>query len=167
MKNNKQCLRIFILAISFILAGCQQYPPEHYQEASTPISDDNQLSYRVCSLHFSNKVVLTDIPLAETQEQQTKGLSGRLDIGQGMLFRFPYPEQLTFWMRNTLVPLSIGFFDEQGRLFKIEEMQANTDDLHFSGQEAIDALELPQGQFQTLGLPVGTKLLERRCSEKQ
>ncbi len=167
MKKNKRYLRIFVLALPLVLAGCQQYPPELHQEASSVISENNKVSYRVCSLHFSNKIVLTDIPLAETPEQQTKGLSGRSDVGQGMLFRFPYPEQLTFWMRDTLVPLSIGFLDEQGSLFKIEDMQANTDDPHFSGQKAIDALELPQGKFHALGLTVGTKLLERRCSENQ
>ena len=116
-----------------------------------------------CTLKFSNGLVLTDIPLAKTLAQQAKGLTKRQDAGPGMLFSWDNAAQRVFWMRDTPIDLSIGFFDAQGLLFAIEDMEADTDCYHISDKPATDALELAKGQFQKLGLKTGDRLLERRC----
>lgn len=113
-----------------------------------------------CTLLFSNHTILYHVPLAETPEQQHRGLSHRSDMGSGMLFVFSHPQRLSFWMHDTWIPLSIGFFDAQGVLLNIEDMTPNTDTIHFSASDqAITALELPQGQFAQLGLMPGTTLM--------
>ncbi|MCF3643228.1 DUF192 domain-containing protein [Rhizobium sp. TRM95111] len=116
-----------------------------------------------CDLHFSNGVAFRGIPVARTTAQQARGLSHRDDAGPGMLFSWPTSEPRIFWMRDTRMPLSIAFFAEDGELFAIEDMQPNTDTYHYSLSPALDALELPQGQFARHGLPVGSRLLRREC----
>lgn len=81
-----------------------------------------------------------------------------------MLFTWETAEPRVFWMRDTRVPLSIGFFDDTGLLFAIQDMQPETDDYHYSIKPASDALELEQGQFQAHGLREGDRLIERTCS---
>lgn len=81
-----------------------------------------------------------------------------------MLFTWTKAEPRVFWMRNTRVPLSIGFFDETGLLFQIEDMLPATDNRHISIKSASDALELARGQFQAHGLEKGVRLIGRTCS---
>ncbi|HBN8308923.1 TPA: DUF192 domain-containing protein [Pseudomonas aeruginosa] len=117
-----------------------------------------------CDLHFSNGTTLARVPVAKTVEQQARGLAKRDDVGRGMLFTWAKVEPRVFWMRDTRVPLSIGFFDDTGLLFAIEDMQPETDDYHFSIKPASDALELARGQFQAHGLKEGVRLTGRTCS---
>jgi uncharacterized membrane protein (UPF0127 family) len=116
-----------------------------------------------CTLKFSSGLVLSGIPLAKTLAQQAKGLTKRQNAGPGMLFSWDNQAPRVFWMRDTPIDLSIGFFDAQGLLFAIEDMAANSDSYHISDKPAKDALELAKGQFQKLGLKVGDRLVERRC----
>lgn len=116
-----------------------------------------------CSLFFSTGDVLREVRLAETQEQQLRGLSGQRYVESGMLFTFPRAQKLVFWMRDTPTALSVGFFDHNGVLFQIEDMRPNSSENHFSSKPAKDALELAQGQFQALGLGLGSQIIRRDC----
>lgn len=66
----------------------------------------------------------------------------------GMLFVFESRATQCMWMRNTLIPLSVAFIDDDGRLINIEDMQPK-DELtqHCSRQPARYALEMTQGWF--------------------
>ena len=119
--------------------------------------------FQRCILLFDNGVEIKEVLGAHTPEQQQKGLSGRKSPGKGMIFSFVGNEPAYFWMHNTHFPLSIGFFDQQGRLFKVTDMQANTDDVHSSESPAQYALELPLGRFNQLGLNTGVALVKKDC----
>ncbi len=62
-----------------------------------------------------------NIELAVTKEERKKGLMGRqsLPYNQGMLFVYDEPRIISFWMKNTLIPLDILFFDANGELLEI------------------------------------------------
>lgn len=124
-------------------------------------AQDNTL--KVCTLVFDKKIVLRNVPLAETIDQQKKGLSDKDSAGDGMLFSQPKPVYLTFWMKNTRIPLSVGFFSQQRELFQIENMKPETETLHHSTQPTSYALELPLGKFAAYGLKVGSKLNSIAC----
>ena len=118
---------------------------------------------RSCRVVFANGAELAAVPLAETPEQQMRGLSRRHDVGSGMWFAFAAPQPLRFWMRDTWQPLSIGFIDEAGVLFQISDMQPDTLDVHASSRVGVAALELPQGKFAALGVQAGSKVALLGC----
>lgn len=117
----------------------------------------------LCDLHFASGAVLINIPTAKTVSAQARGLSGIDDAGPGLLFTWSNAEPRVFWMRDTRMRLSVGFFDQGGRLFAIEHMEPMTDRFYFSIEAASDALELPHGEFERLGISVGDRLLNRAC----
>lgn len=127
--------------------------------ASAAILTGNAQAMQQCDLHFSNGVTLSAVPVASTLAEQERGLSKTRHIGPGMLFLWQEPATRTFWMRNTWVPLQVGFFDREGRLFQIEDMRPDTDTRHTSGRPVKLALELGQGQYQLLGFQPGETML--------
>jgi len=73
----------------------------------------------------------------------------------GMLFVFPDPQPLAFWMHNTYVPLSIAFIGADGRILNIEDMAPQTDLTHPSRGLALYALEMKKGWFAERGISPG------------
>jgi uncharacterized membrane protein (UPF0127 family) len=57
------------------------------------------------------------VEIADEPEEHQQGLMGRMELpeDQGMLFIFPKAQLLSFWMKNTLMPLDLLFFDARGR----------------------------------------------------
>ena len=109
--------------------------------------------------------------LAATSEQMSKGLMGRTDLSgyDGMLFRFDGDTQGTFYMKDTLIPLSIAWFDAQGRFISATDMPPCGDApvCPTYGAEAAYryALEVPEGGLPALGVGPGTRLIvgAERC----
>lgn len=117
----------------------------------------------ICDLRFSSGLVLPGVPVASTAAQQERGLSQRDSAGPGLLFTWPAAARRVFWMHDTRMPLTVGFFDAAGRLFDIEDMAPLSDVYHLSPGPASAALELAQGQFQAHRLAVGVRLVGRSC----
>ena len=105
---------------------------------------------------------ILNVELAETETKQLKGLMQRSELpeGSGMLFVYDHPKVLTFWMKDTHIPLSIGFFDEEKRLINTQEMAPDKEfPLYKSKRAAKYALELPKGWFHRHNIQPGTKFL--------
>lgn len=98
--------------------------------------------------------------LALTPEQREIGLMNRTDLGpyQGMLFVFDAPAKQCFWMKNTLIPLSVAFVGNDGTIVNIDEMKPQTLDPHCSAQPVRFVLEMSQGWFAKRGMKAGSKL---------
>jgi uncharacterized protein len=94
---------------------------------------------------------------------RAKGLMHRTKLGnnQGMLFVFEQKAQHCFWMRNTLIPLSIAFLEEDGTILNIENMQPKSDQSHCPLKATRFALEMDQGWFAKKGIVVGDKLTSK------
>lgn len=95
------------------------------------------------------------VEVANDDASREQGLMGRKELkdSTGMIFIFDQAEPQDFWMKNTLIPLSIGFFDAEGKLFQITDMEpASVMDLHpkvyHSTRPAKFALEEPKGWFK-------------------
>jgi len=98
--------------------------------------------------------------LAVTAQHQATGMMFRTQMGvsEGMLFVNDDAGVRCFWMRNTLIPLSIAFIDAQGRILNIAEMQPKSDATHCSDGPARYALEMNAGWFAQRKIKPGTRV---------
>ncbi len=96
---------------------------------------------------------------ADAQNRQV-GLMNRkaMPPQRGMLFVFTEKNTHCMWMRNTFIPLSVAFIDEEGVIINIEDMQPQTEDNHCAKVPARYAQEMNLGWFAQRGLKPGTKL---------
>jgi len=103
---------------------------------------------------------LISAEVAADPNTRSRGLMFRERLGpnQGMLFVFPEKAVQCFWMRNTLIPLSIAFIDDQGQVVNVADMQPRSDDSHCSAAPIRFALEMEQGWFAKRGVGAGTKI---------
>jgi uncharacterized membrane protein (UPF0127 family) len=118
----------------------------------------------LCTLELDNGFKIEKLPQASTAKSRQKGLSNVDDIGVGMIFTWDEPRKLSFWMKDTRIALSIGFFDDDRKLFQIEDMQPYSLEAHASTKEAKIALELKQGDFAKYDIAVGTKIKKLECA---
>jgi uncharacterized membrane protein (UPF0127 family) len=98
--------------------------------------------------------------VARTPLQTQTGMMFRTEMAQheGMLFVFDGPERRCFWMKNTLLPLSIAFIADDGRIVNLADMQPQSEQSHCSAEPVRFALEMNQGWFAKRGIKPGFKL---------
>ncbi|MBN8282441.1 MAG: DUF192 domain-containing protein [Zoogloea sp.] len=98
--------------------------------------------------------------VAATQENRMTGLMQRrsMPANQGMLFVFTQSQRHCMWMKNTLLPLSVAFLDDEGRILNVEDMQPQTEDNHCAARPARFALEMNLGWFRQKGIRPGQKI---------
>ncbi|WP_054090088.1 DUF192 domain-containing protein [Pseudomonas syringae group genomosp. 3] len=126
-------------------------------------ADESSRPHTQCTLRFET-VTLEDVPQVTELAQMQRGLSERDDISSGMLFTWNDDLLRVFWMKDTKMPLSVAFIDSAGIVTQIEDMEPETEDLHWSSSEVREGLELRQGDFEKLGIKPGSRLIDRKCS---
>ncbi len=101
------------------------------------------------------------VEVAATPEARKVGLSGRMSLGadEGMLFIFPHAGRFSFWMKGTLVPLSVAFVTPDGKIAEIQDMEPETTVAHTPRRAAIMALEMPAGWFKHRGVREGDLIM--------
>jgi uncharacterized membrane protein (UPF0127 family) len=97
------------------------------------------------------------VEVARSNDQHARGLMHRRTLGkrEGMLFVFEADLRLTFWMKDTPVPLSIAFLSSEGRILQIEDMEPLSQKTVRSRLSARYALELPRGAYKEVGATEG------------
>jgi uncharacterized membrane protein (UPF0127 family) len=103
-----------------------------------------------------------EVEVAKSAEEKRVGLSGREEIVRGMLFVYEREEPLSFWMKGTLAPLTIAFFNRERELLETKELMVPEPGSPLpvtrSSSPASYALEMPQGWFSDRGIEPGAKL---------
>ncbi len=100
------------------------------------------------------------VELARTAEERSRGLMFRQELpdDQGMLFVFPNDTTTGFWMKDTLISLSIAFIAADGVILDVQEMEPLSTVLHQSPSSYRYALEVNQGWFGRRGLGTGDRV---------
>lgn len=111
----------------------------------------------------SGGAVELDVEVADTPEERASGLMGREDLGtlDGMVFVWSEPTSGGFWMKDTLIALSIAFWDERGRIVAILDMEpceADPCPSYDPGLAYAGAVEVGQGAFDVNGIRVGDRV---------
>jgi len=101
------------------------------------------------------------VEVVDTDETRARGLMDREELADrhGMLFVFPDSEPRAFWMKNTLIPLSIAYLDEKWTIREIHDMEPLSLEPVPSRAPARYALEVNQGEFDRLGIVVGDRVV--------
>lgn len=101
------------------------------------------------------------IEVVSTPETRATGLMNRESLGKfaGMLFVYPHPQPIRFWMRNTLIPLDMVFIDAQGVVQYIHENAIPLDETSiFGGNDIQYVFEINGGLARTLEIVVGSEV---------
>lgn len=138
----------FIVAFFF---ACAQ--PSKSQDLSKP-----NPKLETVNLSVGNVVVKAEV--ARTEIERNRGLMFRsfLRDGEGMLFVFDYDQQVSFWMKNTKLPLSIAYIISDGTIVQILDLVPFSEEPKPSIRSIRYALEVPQGWFERAGIHVGDKI---------
>jgi uncharacterized membrane protein (UPF0127 family) len=107
--------------------------------------------------------VPVQVEVADDEDERARGLMGRTELEEnaGMVFLFPEETRGAFWMKNTLIPLSIAFYDADGRILRILDMEPCREDpcpLYEPGVAYRGALEVNRGAFERWGVREGDRL---------
>ena len=100
------------------------------------------------------------VQLVVTTDEMQRGLMGRRDLGadEGMIFVYPSPTQMNFWMHNTPTSLDIGFFKGDGTLGEVYPLFAYDETpVKSQGVDYMLALEVNQGWFSRQALKPGAR----------
>jgi uncharacterized membrane protein (UPF0127 family) len=146
-----------VLLLAVALAGCvrTQQPEQPPQ------------SQGVLTISGEGPNVPINVEIAETAEAKSRGLMGRTSLPEnsGMVFLEEEPVISGFWMKNTLIPLSIAFWNEDGRIFEILDMEPCLKEscpTYEPGGAWVGAVEVNQGFFRENGVEIGDRVrLER------
>ena len=104
------------------------------------------------------------VEIADTDAARERGLMFRKRLGpdRGMLFDFKIPQPVSFWMKNTLIPLDMVFISADGRVISIARNAPPLSETPIpSGGDVLGVLELRGGRAQEIGLEPGDRIRER------
>ncbi len=140
-----------LLFVSIALVGCNG-------DGTNSVTDTLPLEHR-----FPLKIDGTALnaQVAITFREQSRGLMHREELAanEGMIFIYEAPRQMSFWMKNTLIHLDIGFIDSEGVLKEVHTMVArDTDATQSRSADLRYALEMNAGWFREQGIRPGAKL---------
>jgi hypothetical protein len=128
--------------------------------AALPVWAQGGPQPRLPSIDLTAGIHIIKTELAISGEQQATGMMFRKEMGtnDGMLFVNDDSSVRCFWMRNTLIPLTIAFVAEDGTIVNLADMDAQSDKSHCSAKPVRFALEMNRGWFAKRGIKAGTKL---------
>lgn len=162
-----------LLVVALVVAACtaEQQPAQHATApaagASQPagLQPSEEFDVTTVTLVEPDGGVALPIPVYDAYRPRLRkrGLMERTDLpsGAGMVFRFPDDRENGFWMKNTVIPLSIAYFDADGVVNTVLDMEPCTTircpsyppDVPYRG-----ALEVNQGFFDEIGLQPGWRV---------
>jgi uncharacterized membrane protein (UPF0127 family) len=147
-------MRLLALALVFLLAvGC----------GGNGAADGDGEAAPTAVIATADGEIEIAVEVADTDSERARGLMGRTSLPEdaGMVFIYPQPTEGAFWMKNTLIPLSIAFYNGEGTIVSILDMAPCRRDpcpLYDPGVPFSGALEVNQGAFERLGVREGDRI---------
>jgi len=149
------------LTLLFITTGCEEESAKptsgNDTTATKPSGHVAQPKLETIQLFLGAAELTAEI--ADENHERMAGMMHRTEMGEkeAMIFAFPYPHQTGFWMKNTLVPLSIAYIDRDSRIVEIYDLHpGNTKTAESRSKRIMYALEVNQGWFGKNGIKLGT-----------
>lgn len=140
-------MKKFLLA----LALCASFTAQAQQAGQTA-------RFPITQLAIGMHVIRAEVAAREPERRQGLMFREKMAQNEGMVFIFDAPAQVCMWMKNTLIPLSVAFADQEGRIVNIEDMQPQTTTSHCAKGPVRYALEMNQGWFSKRKIGPGMKI---------
>jgi len=168
-------MRIWIVVLMlsfaslFVGVGCggekSSAPSEPTKESASsttvPVTEsETSQTPTVSIINSEGERVEVEVEIADNDAERQRGLMERTALAEnaGMLFVFEREQPLSFWMKNTLIPLSVAYIDSTGRIVDIQDMEPLDETSHPSAEPGQYALEVNQGFFAERGVEVGNEM---------
>jgi uncharacterized membrane protein (UPF0127 family) len=150
-------VRSIAVAIAVTLAACTSQAATVHTPVGQPQTGLQRVPLTITS---ANGVHHFNVEVAQTEQQQSKGLMfvRHLAPNHGMIFPFSPPQEVSFWMENTLIPLDIVFIREDHTIARITHAKPLDETLLPSGEPIVAVLEIRGGRAEQLGIAPGDKV---------
>jgi hypothetical protein len=150
---------IIVLPAFLALAGCNKKMPP--APASEAIEQDypTRAQPKLQSLRLWIGPEEVTAEMALTREQEQTGLMFRTNMNEnaGMIFVFPQPIRAAFWMKNTILPLSVAYIDPEGAIVEIHDLEPqNTNAVVAQSDNILYVLEMNRDWFKRHRIETGT-----------
>ena len=153
---------VFLLITSCYMCGGSSDRTNPKKSVSSETQEEEKVSaYSPDLVSIRVGGVLVQVEMAKDPKKRERGLMFRehLPENQGMLFIYPNEHILSFWMRNTLIPLDIAFIDHRGIIVSIQHMQPLDDENYYASPKPVQyALEMNLGWFARNRVQVGDRV---------
>jgi uncharacterized membrane protein (UPF0127 family) len=154
-----------VLGVAAWQASCSRpaAPPPQVSVATNTVTGRSQPRLATIKLWLGPKEIVAEQAIRPDQVQT--GMMFRKEMGEdeGMLFVFGQPQRVSFWMRNTLLPLSCAYIDPSGTILEIHDMKPlDETPIESSSNDVQYVLEMKQGWFERNHITVGASLRTER-----
>jgi uncharacterized membrane protein (UPF0127 family) len=146
-------------SLLLLLASCSALLACAKSESARAVGGDPAIGVGENKLRAGGTIITVE--LASTESERASGLMYRdsLPKDHGMLFIYPQPQPLSFWMRNTIIPLSIAFFNDDGVIVNILEMKPGIEVPPYRSEKPCRfALEMATHWFSDHGVKAGDRI---------
>jgi|SRR6266850_4189915 len=160
--------RISGSALLLLMASCAKndlagLPTNTVAKSSQPYLDHAQPRLRTLKLWIGAQEMVTELALTPTETSTGMMYRKQMDTNEGMLFVFGRPHRTSFYMRNTVVPLSAAYIDPEGTILEVHDLQPlNEVPVEATSDKIQYVLETPQGWFKKNNIGVGTLIRSER-----
>ena len=150
------------LAIAAALAACspQSAPSAPAPQATELGVPQSGLETVPLTIRSATGVHRFTVEVARTAEQQAHGMMFRTSLApdRGMIFPYDRPQNVAFWMKNTLIPLDMIFIRADGTIARISTAVPRSEVAVPSGEPVAAVLEIAGGRAAELGIRPGDKV---------
>jgi uncharacterized protein len=122
---------------------------------ATGAASAQQGAFPVTKLSAGMHLIKAEVAATDPHRQQGLMYREKMANNDGMVFVFAQPATQCMWMKNTLLPLSVAFIDDQGKIVNIEDMKPQTLESHCSTKPVRYALEMNLGWFKQKNIKPG------------
>jgi hypothetical protein len=150
-------VRSIAVAIAVTLAACTSQAATVHAPVGQPQTGLQRVPLTITSATGTHHFI---VEIAKTEHQQEMGLMfvKSLAPNRGMIFPYDPPQEVAFWMKNTLIPLDIVFIRPDHTIARITNAKALDETPLPSGEPIVAVLEIAGGRAAQLGMAPGDKV---------
>lgn len=159
-------LAVCLLTCAIVLAACKKpseaTPASSPASAFPPIPTAAQPRLATIKLWIGPEEMITEMALTGLQEQTGMMFRTNMEENEGMIFVFSEPQRASFWMKNTVLPLSAAYISPGGTILEIHDLQPQDTNAVIAATDNVQfVLETKQGWFKrhniTEGMTISTE----------